>query len=400
MSYIQSIHNSLWGKARTASFYTLIAVLYFFAESIDMSVTIVRPLYGLYYLLSFFYIYKAHTVARTKLISIIDIMMLWIIIHVVFDIIKVGINPIGSFGNLDFLFWHFTSLAPVYAFYYFGKKGILNGQWFRIVFFAFLVVAFFQNQHTLNAAMDRLTDLTRDDVTNNAAYIWASLFPLLAFFNKKKVWMYSLLVLISVMILLTFKRGAMLIATFSFVFLFFSEWKVSKSSMGRIGLIIVVLVALVFLSNYVMRLFESNDYFNSRVMRTMEGDSSHRNTIFNDYFNFFLEGNLFKITFGHGVLATLRILGLEAHNDWLEYGIDLGLVGLLIYFMYWRELVRLFKSSKFIAVPEIRFALGLFIICYFLKTLFSMSFHDMTFYATSVLGYSVAMMSNNVIRKR
>ena len=68
----------------------------------------------------------------------------------------------------------------------------------------------------------------------------------------------------------------------------------------------------------------------------MEGDISGRDNIAKliiDYHG--TQANVFQIVFGSGSDGTLRLIGAYAHNDWLEILFNQGIVGIIMYVIYW-----------------------------------------------------------------
>ena len=99
---------------------------------------------------------------------------------------------------------------------------------------------------------------------------------------------------------------------------------------------------------------------------------------------------------GRGANGTLEIYYNYAHNDWLEIAVNQGLLGVIIYFVYWKNMYATWKNATNVDAKAI---IAMAIIVYFAKTLFSMSYGDMTYVFTSVLGYALANVnaSNNLL---
>ena len=94
---------------------------------------------------------------------------------------------------------------------------------------------------------------------------------------------------------------------------------------------------------------------------------------------------------GNGAFGTVKLFGYEAHNDWLEYAIDMGIVGLILYCIYWIRISKnYFAYSKFNSNNPILIAMGMVIIVNFLRSFFSMSLDDMSFFSAAVLGFTMA----------
>ena len=149
---------------------------------------------------------------------------------------------------------------------------------------------------------------------------------------------------------------------------------------------VVVFVAVYWINT----LLENSDYFNTRIEKTLEGDTSSRNELYGVFLNHYLrETNIWRFLFGNGADATIKISTNYAHNDWLEIAINNGAVMLVLYLIYWIVLFRTARKAKGNAVCFMM--LNLYFIIYFLKSWFSMSYASIPIYASSALGYALAM---------
>ena len=85
-----------------------------------------------------------------------------------------------------------------------------------------------------------------------------------------------------------------------------------------------------------------------------------------------------------------------AHNDWLEFLIDMGIFGTIVYLAFWINNIKTCVKSAHICSYNVFIGILLFVIIYLGKSFFSMSIMSMPFYATSVFGYLVAQYDNNL----
>ena len=93
---------------------------------------------------------------------------------------------------------------------------------------------------------------------------------------------------------------------------------------------------------------------------------------------------------GSGANATINIAGNYAHNDWLEIAVNNGLIGIVIYVVYWISLFKTCRNAKL--YPKYYLILTTFIIIVFMETLFSMSYNSQPIYITSVLAWVLASL--------
>lgn len=290
----------------------------------------------------------------------------------------------------------YISLLPIYVFYYFSRKGIITEKYLFWWFFAFLIVALSDYYENKQRELEFLAQIgsSREEITNNAGYIILSLFPLLSLFQKKPVVQYSILGVCMWLILMGFKRGAIIAAIICAVWMIYQslkeESKIKKKSYRRIFTRVLLTVGIIFVAIYAVQyVMQTSDFFVLRLDATREGDSSNRDYLYGMMYNYLVnEQNAFTLLFGNGADATLRIFSVYAHNDWLEIAVDNGLIVVLLYLFYWISLIKLFINGKKPSMPAMM--LGMFVIIYLFKTMFSMSYNSIPMYATCALGYALA----------
>ena len=217
-----------------------------------------------------------------------------------------------------------------------------------------------------------------------------SLFPFVFLLRKKIIWQYVVLGYIMYFVVIGLKRGAIIISLFMILWFVLVQTKsVSKGKKAVAVLLTVVLLAIGL--HFISQFYESSDYFQHRVEKTMEGSSSNRNWIYSSLWNHYINNNnLLEFSFGEGAFHTVNISGFMAHNDWLELLIDCGLFGVVVYLVYWISFVRDWIRSK--SHPLIYSMMGSCFIFTFMKTLFSMSFLSMPFYVCMIMGYCFAQV--------
>ena len=89
-----------------------------------------------------------------------------------------------------------------------------------------------------------------------------------------------------------------------------------------------------------------------------------------------------------GVIMTAKF----AHSDWLELLINQGLLGFIIYINYWKHYYISWRIAKNIEVKNI---LGLLLLIFLFKSIFSMSYASYTYYTNCLLGYCLANLYYN-----
>lgn len=292
--------------------------------------------------------------------------------------------------NSTFLKNIFLSLPNVYVFYYFSRKGYLTEKALKkwvIVFLASSVFRYIDNQMALLNMM-QLKGVQTKEVTNNMGYLFVALMPTIAVFKDKVRIQYGILILCMAFIMMAMKRGAIIVGTIMLIYILYFNYKYNKNVSKRKVIVfsLFIIVAAYFITEYMM---ESSDYFMSRIEQTKEGNSSGRNALYERYWNHFKnETDIFKYLLGNGANATLGIGVNYAHNDWLEIAIDEGVLGLVIYCIYWFCFWRTIASIKYNITAKL--VLTLTFISFLIMTVFSMSYTEYSIYSCSVFGYYLA----------
>lgn len=294
-----------------------------------------------------------------------------------------------SMASYNYIKAIYLSILPIYAFYYFSLKGYLTAERLRlwaVVFCISCVVSYFIY---MQQAMEKLLESgsSAEETTNNAGYLFLSLIPIWVFYRKKPLLQYAGLALCMAFILMGMKRGAILIGGVVFLYLI---WQIICNARGKQRVIVILLTAALAIAGvyFVIDMMTSSDYFLERLEATKEGNSSGRDSIYSFFWTYFTEkADVLHYLFGRGANGTLEIYEKVAHNDWLEIAVNQGLLGIVVYAVYWKKLYSTWRKSTNIEAKTILALVG---IIYFAQTLFSMSYGCMTYVSTSVLGYALA----------
>ena len=294
-----------------------------------------------------------------------------------------------SMASYNYIKSIYLSILPIYAFYYFSIKGYLTAErlrWWAVVFCISCVVSYY---HNMQQALLKLMEIgsSQEEITNNVGYIFLSLIPIWALFRKKPLLQYAGLAFCMAFILMGMKRGAILIGCVVVLYLI---WQIIRNARGKQKFIVILLTAILAIAGvyFVIDMMSSSDYFIQRIEDTKSGNSSARDDLYSFFWTYFTErAELLHYLFGRGANGTLEVYNSYAHNDWLEIAINQGLFGIIIYLLYWINFYKTWRQSTNIDAKTILALVG---IIYFAKTLFSMSYGDMTYVCTSVFGYALA----------
>jgi hypothetical protein len=228
-----------------------------------------------------------------------------------------------------------------------------------------------------------------EEITNNVAFDFIPLIPMLQLFRIKDVWKYLSLVVIMLFLVMSVKRGAILAG--GVLLLLFVKHQMKSLSIKHIVYILALSMGLLYLI-YIFSVdqYWNSEYFQTRVDQTLSGNSSGRDWLYEHFWAYFTEKTTpLEFLIGNGSNATKALLGQYAHNDWLEFAINQGALGVIIYAVYWIVFCREWLCYK---GPEVcKHVLGDIIIAYFLISLYSMSIDGMPFTASLCIGYCLAM---------
>ena len=311
----------------------------------------------------------------------------------------VAITAGGGFeavSNISYLYYIYSSLLPIYAFYYFAKTGWLTEKRIIALLFVFVISAsihFWKSyEQLLLNALIRGND--SDEFTNNAGYIFVCMFPLVCFLKKYKALQYALIIYVFYYIMISMKRGAMLIGGLCLLYFIYQTWKES-SSWKRFVLLLCVSILFIIGMHFIADMFAESLYFQARIEQTLSGDSSGRDQIYSHLIDYFLhKTSLSQFVFGSGANATIRVAGIKAHNDWIELLINQGLFGVVIYILYFVYLFRGMYQSKNYIPNHIFSAYSMIVYIMFVKSLFSMSYNGISLEATCGLGFCLGYVDN------
>lgn len=296
--------------------------------------------------------------------------------------------------NFEYLKMLYLSLLPIYSFFVFGRLGYITER--RIYFYVILFVVLAINSFYYSQARTLAERITSEEyeITNNTGYIFVSIIPLISLV-KKDLLRFILLAVCLTFSFLSIKRGAItigLVASFILLLQTLSS-RQTKTKFVNLIFIIAIVVGIYFLAN---NLWLNNTYFQSRVDSTLSGTSGNRDYIYSDLWNHFLNDTPFmNQLFGNGAFATTRFAMNYAHSDWLEILIDNGILGIIIYIIYWALLFKTWRIAKMRCDSRIATSILLIMIIYFLKSIFSMSFNVMDIYATFAFGYCLSQVKYN-----
>lgn len=283
----------------------------------------------------------------------------------------------------------YVSFLPVYCFFYFTKKGQLTSNNIRLVFFLLLLTCTGSYYIYESRKLMLLTDGTITEISNNVSYSFVAMMPMLYLFKKRmSVQLFSILY-IMFFVLSSFKRGAILIAFICLLILFYQLFAKSNRII-KYRMLILMAGFVIVSAYYINYLYDTSDRFVYQIEKTEEGNSSKRDLIYSTLLNHYLDNTSDKeFLIGGGPDHTWAIYGNYAHNDWLEILTNNGLLGGVIYAIYFICFfinMRQYKKQN----PFIYGIIQMAFIVLLVKTFFSMSYASVPISMSLILGYCFA----------
>ena len=339
--------------------------------------------------ISLFYVYETLVKYSNNqfikcLSAFYGVLVLYGVIHVLFG----SDNYIGFRlrSNKEFLIGILNSLTPIFAFYVFSIKGYLKENTFIKWIIPFVILTTLEYYKANELLMQKFINYSFEEHTNNVGYIFLSLAPFVFFLYKKTLFQYILLGYILFFTISSMKRGAIIIGVV-FLLWFLLQTLRTASKKKRISVFSITFMLLIAGYHFIENLLLTNEYFEYRVLQTIEGNSSGRDNLYSSIFNAYLDdAGFLNLLFGFGADGTIGIAGNLAHSDWLELLCNCGLLGLFLYIIYWLSFYNLFTRLR----NDLLYSLmGGCLLITFVKSIFSMSYGSMSIYICMIIGFCV-----------
>lgn len=271
-----------------------------------------------------------------------------------------------------YILWLISALVSVVPVYVFTCSGWLDEKKMRMLFILFFAVSIYAFYGALELQIQYaiLMDAVQDEYTVTSVYSFLSILPLLILFKKKPLLQFAFLSVILVYLVLSAKRGAIMLGGVSTIILLISMY--AKDSVGKKIIMMLVSIAFFVMSyifiNYQM---ETSPYFASKVERTFEGYSSGRDKYAQVIWEYYKNStNTREFFLGIGAQGTLSVNENFAHNDWLAILLEQGWLGIFFFILYWIGFVVTWLKSRI--NYEAFVVIGLLLFIGFGKTIFSM----------------------------
>lgn len=298
-------------------------------------------------------------------------------------------TDLGIYNTSHIMTGCICSLTTFFTAYMLRLKGLIKPDFF----YKFLIVVFVLN---IGAYFLEATVSTQEESThgraNNVAYIL--LYTLLALHIKGFTKVNTLIAFITfALVIAGAKRGAILCMIIIGVFYFYYRFKNSK----RLFLVVapVVVSVLIGTATYI---YSTDENLQTKVEATEQGDTSGREYMNAILYLHWLNSDLNEQIFGYQFAGSIALLGMDAHNDWLEFLIGQGVVGVLLYFLIFLTFLVCFLKCRRWLLPHERFVFISSILFWFSRSFVSQAcYSGETLYLTIL--FAILMVDVNCRKK-
>lgn len=386
-------------KRKLTILYTLLWVIYYLQSFLNFEGSYVSQiLLASLLIISFNYFYKVNFKLRQTNGGIKAVNTVLFLVALYGFLLIIGgedVVPLGKtyvrISRFYYLKAFLISLLPVYFFYYQFKKEPLA---YSEVLPLFCVFTFLFVLQFYNYASNETADDEEKEIVNNMGYYFLSLIPLLYLIRKKVLLKYGLMVMIMSFIMMSLKRGAIVVGSISYVLFVINSLK-SSSKRFRLVVLFASFFTFYLLYDFILDFYQNSELFQLRLEQTIEGNSSNRDYLYSEMLLGFINNtDLLNQLFGSGACATIKLYGGYAHSDWLEFLINQGILGVAIYLLYWFLLYERWRKTN----GPISLAFGAFLVIYYMSSIYSMSINDYSICSSLCLGYFLSRSETNVSR--
>lgn len=272
-----------------------------------------------------------------------------------------------------YVLWLLSAMLSVVPVYIYTSRGLIDEREMKILFLIFFICginSYYGGLEQQMAYAVLMQEEETEEFTVTSVYQLLSLLPLIILFKKKQLLQFVFLGIIFIFLVLSAKRGAILLGG-AVAALFILSMFVNSSLGKKIAIFFVSIALMIGIYLFINYQMESSPYFASKVQRTFEGYASGRDEyarhILEYYFN---KSTIFQMLFGIGAQGTLIANESFAHNDWLAILLEQGILGICLYILYWIGFVVTWLKSR--ANFDAFVVIGLLLLIGFGKSVFSM----------------------------
>lgn len=283
---------------------------------------------------------------KIKMLYTGKLLLVWAFYMLLLTFLNMDNKTIANYCNqfTSMSLWIFVYLF-VYSFYL-RYGNVLNVNKYVILLVVYFLVLFMLNYITVKSVGISWAMIE--------SYYFIMMIPFVLLLSFK--WRFLLLFLILIGTVLAAKRTGTLACVIS-LFLYFLL--IGRNFLKKVKMIFVALI-MVFLFYEVTSHFFKDQFIHlvERYVSISEDGGSGREEVFPVILDMILTSDLEDIIFGHGYNMVIEDspYRLSAHNDFLEVTYDYGILGLLIYLLFYYSI---FSKIRRVGKHEIKVAIFL-----------------------------------------
>lgn len=270
--------------------------------------------------------------------SFLLIFFSWLILSIM-PIISDFVNGVLSYNSIVLAIYPFSFLS-LFSFWLLLREELVNKTILKYwLLFAFFFIFFFLAFYFFKVRSTPLPSLNYRKPILSHVYLIIGLLPLAYYLFEEK--QFIIFLISSIVLVILSDKGTPLISLFIIIGYFFYKWlsvknlKVSYAFIiGIVTLpVILLIVDLLFLNNLII-----NKFFDKSILIRLSG--------YSEIFDAMKEFSILEIFFGKGSSSVIALRGLAAHNDFLEYFFDYGLLGLFFFMLFLTSLFIFLKQGR------------------------------------------------------
>ena len=237
-----------------------------------------------------------------------------------------------------YILWLIPAMLSFVPVYIFTSRGLVTEREMKILFLIFFVCginSYYGGLEQQIAYAALMMEEEQEEFTVSSVYQLLSLLPLVILFKKNQILQFIFLGIIFIFLVLSAKRGAIMLGGISASLLILSMF-VESSLTKKVSIFFVTIALFVAIYLFINYQMESSSYFASKVQRTFEGYTSGRDEYAKNILDYYRnKSTTFQMFFGIGAQGTLAANESFAHNDWLAILLEQGVFGVCVYLLYW-----------------------------------------------------------------
>ena len=329
-------------------------------------------IYGIFLFVKDYYLF---TRSKTKVFGSLTLMLVIILLSTFnFNFFEHSVRAESIRNMGDSVLW-ISIIVISYLIAYKNPNTLFNSRWIALSIPLYYLI--FQSVRTY------FLFNTDDTALISTAYYALFLLPF-ALMIKHKWLMWLLLFFIFLTVILSSKRAGFIAFVGALAFYVYLQLKVNNTSASSKLKYLLVFSIIGILGYFVfMNHIAANDiHLLDRLSSIQEDGGSGRDKIYMYTFDLLCSSDILSLIFGHGFNSVIYYskFELSAHTDLLETPFDYGILGFIVYIIFY---IRLFKYYRILRVYNTNYAI-IFVITLFITLVLS-SFAHLIIYPTHFL---------------